>query len=258
MPSLAAVILTKNEEANVAECIESLRWADRIVVFDSFSDDRTVAVARELGAEVIQHPFRNYAQQRDAALAAVDAEWVFFVDADERATPELAAEVRRVIAERPEAGWWVPRRNIIVGKWVRHAGWYPDYQLRLLRRDRARYDPAREVHELVILDGDEGYLQNTLTHYNYDTWREFLARQDFYTDYEACILFEQGIRPKPQNYVLQPWREFRRRYLSLQGWRDGWYGLVLSLLMAWYNFVMYVRLRRLWREGRARRERRSD
>ena len=244
---LAVVILTKNEEHNIAACIESVRWADDVVVFDSFSQDRTVEIAQELGARVIQRPFHNYADQRNAALEAVESRWVFFVDADERATPELAAEVRQVVEDKTKVGWWVPRHNYIFGRLTRHAGWFPDYQLRLLKRGHARYDPTREVHEVVILDGQAGYLKNVLIHYNYNNLSQFLERQSRYTDYEARILYEQGIRPRWRNFILQPLREFRRRYVSLQGWKDGFHGLLLSSLMAYYNFVMYVRLRRLWR-----------
>lgn len=245
-PKLTAIILTKNEEKNIAECMASVQWADEVVVFDAFSQDGTVEMARESGAKVLQHPFRNFAQQRNAALDAVDSDWVFFVDADERATPELAAEIRRAIQDESRSGWWVPRHNYIFGRVIRHAGWYPDHQLRLLRQGQARYDPRREVHELVILDGEVGYLENPLIHYNYDTLAQFVERQNRYTDYEARILFDQGVRPKPHNFILQPLREFRRRYVSLEGYKDGFLGLLLSLLMAYYNLVMHLRLRRLW------------
>jgi len=245
LPLLAVVVLTKNEEANISDCLQSVRWADKLYVLDCLSTDRTVELARQAGAEVQQRPFVNFADQRNAALEMFEAEWIFFVDADERGTPELGAEVRRVIREESAVGWWVPRRNYIWGRWIRHAGWYPDYQLRLLKRGLACYDPEREVHEVVILDGPEGYLQNPLIHYNYSTVRQFLRRQDFYADYEAGILVEQGIRPRPHNLVLQPLREFRRRYLTLQGYKDGGHGLLLSLLMAYYTFVGYWRARRM-------------
>jgi (heptosyl)LPS beta-1,4-glucosyltransferase len=245
---LAAVILTKNEERHIAACIESVTWADQVVVFDSYSDDRTVEIARQMGVVVMQHPFHDYGQQRDAALEAVEAEWILFVDADERATPELAAEVRRAIARDDVDGWWIPRHNYIWGAVVLHAGWYPDYQMRLLRRARARYDPSREVHELVVLDGQEGCLENILIHYNYDSLRQFIAKQEKYTDYDAQILFDQGARPKPQNYFLQPLRQFKWRYLDLRGYKAGWRGLLLSLLLAYYHFSMYLRLRKLWQK----------
>ncbi|MDY7041101.1 MAG: glycosyltransferase family 2 protein [Chloroflexota bacterium] len=242
---LTAIILTKNEETNVSDCIESLRWADAIVVFDSHSDDRTAEIARGKGARVIQHSFRGYGSQRNAALDAVDAAWVFFVDADERATPQLSTEIRRVIEDETNDGWWVPRHNHIFGKVVLHTGWYPDYQLRLLRRQRARYDPQREVHEVVILDGEAGYLKYPLIHYNYATVGQFLEKQRRYANYDASILWEQGIRARPHKFVTRPLDEFRRRYFALQGYKDGWRGLLLSGLMAYYQLVVYGRLRRL-------------
>jgi (heptosyl)LPS beta-1,4-glucosyltransferase len=249
MTHLAAVILTKNEERHIADCIESVAWADQVFVFDSYSDDRTVEIARQIGATVLQHPFHDYGQQRNAALEAVKAEWILFVDADERVTPELAAEIRQVIARDDVDGWWIPRHNHIWGAVVLYAGWYPDYQMRLLRRTKARYDPAREVHELVVLDGPEGYLENVLIHYNYDTLRQFIVRQERYTDYDAQILFDQGVHPKPQSYFVQPLRQFKWRYFELTGYKAGWRGLLLSLLMAYYNFSMYLRLRKLWRKA---------
>ena len=249
MIPLAAVILTKNEERHIAACIESLAWADQAVVFEWGSDDRTVEIARQMGATVIEHPFHGFGQQRNAALEVIEAEWILFVDADERVTPELAAEIRQTIKRDDVDGWWIPRHNYIFGAVVLHAGWYPDYQMRLLRRAKARYDPTRKVHELVILDGQEGYLENVLIHYNYDSLRQFTARQERYTNYDAQILFDQGVRPRPQNYVLQPLRQFKWRYFELTGYKAGWRGLLLSLLMAYYNFSMYLRLRKLWRRG---------
>jgi glycosyltransferase involved in cell wall biosynthesis len=112
---LKAVILTLNEATHIAACIESVKWADGVVVFDSFSTDATVELARQAGADILQHPFENYAQQRNAALEAVAADWIFFVDADERATPALAQEIRQVIATEDKVGWWIPRHNYIFG-----------------------------------------------------------------------------------------------------------------------------------------------
>jgi glycosyltransferase involved in cell wall biosynthesis len=246
---LSVIVLTYDEESNIADCLRSVAWADELIVLDSFSEDRTAEIAREYGARVVQHRFENWATQRDYGLTLPANRWVFYVDADERGTADLAEEVLRVIQQDSPVGWWVPRRNYIWGRWIRHAGWYPDYQLRLLRRDRARYDPAREVHEIVILDGEEGFLENTLIHYNYDTVARFLSKQDFYSDYEAGILFKQGVHPRLRTFVLQPVREFWRRYVSLKGYRDGGHGLALSALLGYYTFLTYVRLWRLRRRA---------
>jgi (heptosyl)LPS beta-1,4-glucosyltransferase len=237
--TLAAVIIAKNEAAHISQCLATLDFADeRVVLTDPINDDNTVELARAAGATVLVREFDNFAGQRNAALESVSADWVFFVDADERITPDLAVEVRRVIAERPEAGWWEPRHNFIVGQSVRHGGFYPDYQLRLLRRSQARYDPERPVHEVVLLDGPSGYLQQVMIHYNYATWTQFHAKQRRYARFEGRILAERGIRPWPHKFITVPGREFRRRYLSLAGYRDGWIGLKLAFLLSFYYGFM--------------------
>ena len=256
MSTLAAIILTRNEAAHVQACIDSVRFADLVLVVDSLSADGTQDLARAAGAEVIERPFEDYADQRNAALEAVQAraDWVLFVDADERITPELAAEVRSTLGETGYAGWRIPRHNYIFGRLTRGAGWYPDYQTRLLRVGAAHYMPEHRVHERVELDGELGTLNAHIVHYNYTDVRQFLDKQRRYTAYEAQVMVEQGIRPKPQNYILQPLRHFRWRFLTLGGWRDGLHGLRLCLLMSWYEFRKYVLLRRLWQNQQAGQE----
>ena len=247
-PRLAAVVLTRNEEAHIGDCLTSLAWADERLVFDDFSTDDTVALAEAHGARVVQHRLENFAAQRNAALAAVEADWVLFVDADERVTAALAEEIQRVIeyeGQEARAGWWIPRHNYMIGHRMRGGGWYPDAQLRLLRRGRARYDPRRPVHEIVLLDGEAGYLENPLIHYNYDTVAQFRRKMGRYTQFEARILDQQGVRVRPWTYVTMPLREFWRRFVTLRGYRDHVYGLLFCGLMAWYTFVTYVRLRQM-------------
>lgn len=239
MNQVCAVVLTLNEARYLPGCLDSLRWADACLVFDSFSTDGTVEIARQYGAQVIQHPFENYAQQRNAALQAVTQPWVLFIDADERVTPRLAEEIQQVLANPPHVGWWIPRHNFIFRKLTLHAGWYPDYQLRLLCRAAACYDPARAVHELVQLQGSAGHLHQALVHLNYETVEEFIEKQHRYTRYDASILHAQGQRAHLHNYVLQPLRQFYWRYVTLQGWRAGTHGLRLSGLMAYFQFWLY-------------------
>jgi glycosyltransferase involved in cell wall biosynthesis len=244
---LTAIILTLNEASHIQACIQSLAWADRVLVFDSYSADETAVLAQAAGAELHQSRFVNYAQQRNAALAVLQTDWVFFVDADERGTPELGAEIRQMIMTRPEMGWYVPRHNYIFGKLTRGAGWYPDYQLRLLKHGRVHYE--RPVHELAVVDGEVGYLQQPLIHYNYRDVAHFHATQQAYTAYDASILQAEGVHPKPHNFILQPLRQFRWRYLTLHGYRDGLHGLRLSWYMAYYEWVKYRKLAALWRKG---------
>lgn len=250
MTHLTAIVLTFNEAAQICDCIESLRFADRIIVFDSYSSDGTADLARSCGAEALQRHFDHYAAQRNAALEAVAAEtdWALFVDADERVTAPLAIEIREKMEMPGYAAWRLPRRNYIFGVLTQGAGWHPDYQTRLLRIGRAYYDPARPVHEVALLDGPEGALEQPLIHYNYRDLPHFLEKQRRYARYDAQILFKQGVRPKPHSFISQPLRHFYWRFITLAGYRDRWHGFKLSLLMAWYEFRKYRVLRSLWHQ----------
>ncbi|MBN2303306.1 MAG: glycosyltransferase family 2 protein [Anaerolineae bacterium] len=240
---LAAMIIALNEETHIRDCIASVQWTDRVVVIlDPRSQDRTRELAETAGADIIENPFQNFAQQRNDALDAVEAEWILFVDADERSSPAQAAEIRTLIAKGEHNGYWIPRHNYIFGKLTRYTGWYPDYQLRLLKRDKAHYDPAREVHELVQIEGEAGYLTEPFVHYNYQSMAQFREKQSRYVRYDARILKEQGIQPRPHKFITQPVRQFIWRFITLKGYKDGLHGLRLSLLMAWYELQKYVHL----------------
>ena len=245
--NVTTIVPARDEEHNIQDCLASLSWADRRVLFlDSRTSDRTAELARKTGAEVILHPFENFAQFHNAAMDRVEADWILFVDGDERATPELAQEVRSVTDEsHEEVAWAVPRHNYIFGRLTLGAGWYPDYQSRLLLRDRVRWE--RPVHEIVVADGPTGHLKNPLIHYNYDDLPDFVARQERYTDIDAGILFAEGVCPRLYTPYSQAIRHFWWRFVTLHGTRDGLHGLWLSLLMAYYEAVKYRKLARLWR-----------
>lgn len=241
---LKAVILTFNEETHITACIGSLNWTDGVVVLDSYSTDATCRLASDAGAEVIQNPWKDYAQQRNVALERVTADWILFVDADERATPELASEIGTILSDCTETGWWIPRYNYILGHRMRATGWYPDYQMRLLHRAHARYDPQRGVHELVMLQGKAGYLKSHLVHYNYDTLRQFWNKQRRYLDYDISVLVNSGEHPQSHAPYTQAIRHFWWRFFRLQGWRDTVWGLGLSLVMSYYEFLRHSGARR--------------
>jgi (heptosyl)LPS beta-1,4-glucosyltransferase len=291
MTKLATVVLTKNEEKHIGACLDSLAWADRRVVVDSFSTDRTCEIAREHGAEVMSHPFSDYATQRNVAIDAVEADWIFFVDADERATSELAEEIRRIVgveafagsiagnpaapsgppshcdgngqASTPEdgsgeiVGWNVPRRNYLFGKLTRGAGYWPDYQTRLIKRGHAHYD--RPASEIVVLDGPADNLQQPLIHYNYETIAQFRAKQTFRIDFEATNLYRRGEKCKFYSPYYMTIKHFWWRYVTLKGYQDGWHGVRLCLLLAYYfGFRYYQRLGQLYRSGTAAPKNASD
>jgi len=264
-PKLSVIILTHNEEKHIRNCIASVReFADEILVLDDYSTNRVPAIARELGARVEQRKLDNFPNQRNHAIELAHGDWIFFIDADERATPEVGREIREKVETeirdsrletspfqspishlQSPVGFWIPRRNIIFGKEIRYTGWSPDYQPRVMKKGKARFDPAREVHELILWDGEVGYLREPLIHYNYETLTQFRAKQIQYTRYEAQVWFNEGKRARWRGAIGQPLREFFRRYLSLQGWRDGGHGLLLSVLMAYYSFVRWNMLREM-------------
>jgi (heptosyl)LPS beta-1,4-glucosyltransferase len=220
----------------LGDCLRSVAFADeRLVLVDAATRDRTQEVAARLGARVEQRIFDNFAAQREAALQLATGDWVLFVDADERVTLALREEVLAAIAAPGgHRGFWIPRRNYLMGRVVRHAGWFPDYQLRLLERAAAHFDPLRMVHELALVDGPVGHLREPLVHFNYRDLREFVAKQERYCLLEAARWRASFGRPRPRAVLGQPVREFWRRYVELEGYREGWLGLVLSALLAYY------------------------
>ncbi len=245
-PTLSGVVLTRNEERHIAACLDSIRdFVDELLVFDSGSTDRTAELAQKGLARIVVRSFDNYAAQRNAAIEATTCDWVFFIDADERADAGLGKEIREKISHSDDAIpqnvlFWIPRKNYIFGKWIRHTGWSPDYQPRVLKKGRAVFDPARPVHELVLVQGGQVYLEHPLTHYNYETLSQFRAKQRRYTRYEAQMMADEGLRPRLRSYPSMPVREFYRRFIALEGFRDGAHGLALSLLMAYYAFWRQV------------------
>lgn len=248
---LSIVLIARDEERHIAGALESAApVADELlVVLDPRTTDRTAAIAREHGARVVEHPFVSFPRQRNAALDLSRGEWVLFLDADERFTPELIAELHTFRSQREHeySGYWLPRFNLYFGQRLRGGGWYPDRQLRLLRRDHARYDESRLVHELVQLDGATGELSGHLLHINIESWPELHAKQRRYAIAEAQTLALAGVRAKWRNLVLQPLREINRRFVAWHGYRDGALGLALALTMGYYELVKYLHLKGLER-----------
>jgi glycosyltransferase involved in cell wall biosynthesis len=217
-------------------CLDSLAFADeRLVLVDAATVDRTREIARLHGARVEERGFDNFAAQRDSALQHTLGDWVLFVDADERVSDALAAEVVRSV-QQPDGyrGFWIPRQNYLMGRLVLGAGWFPDFQLRLVERRFTHFDPDRPVHELALVDGPVGFLREPLIHFNYASLGEFVTRQERYCRLEAERWRRAYGRPRRRAVLGQPAREFLRRYISLRGYREGGLGLVLSTLLAYY------------------------
>jgi len=236
-PRLTAAIIARDEEQHIEGCLRSVAFADEMLVLvDAATRDGTRELARAAGARIAERVFDNFARQRDAALQLAQGEWVLFVDADERVTPDLRDEVLARIAEPTGCrGFWIARSNYLMGRVVRNAGWSPDYQLRLLERGAAHFDPQRVVHEVPIVDGPVGHLAAPLVHYNYRSLAEFVRKQERYCRLDAQRWRGTCGRPRKRALVGQPVREFWRRFVTLRGYREGPLGLVLSVLLAWYS-----------------------
>jgi glycosyltransferase involved in cell wall biosynthesis len=246
---VSVTIITKNEAADIAAALESVSWADERIVVDSCSTDETVAIATRLGARVVSREWPGYVAQKNHAASLASNEWILSLDADERVTPELAAEIRKTLEREPEPrGFWIPRVTFHLGRWIRTTDWYPDYQLRLYDRRSAGWT-GTYVHEGVNVNGRVGRLRHELQHYAYRDVAEHLETIDHYTTLAAKQMFEQGRRATGLDLVLQPAFAFFRNYVLKRGFLDGSVGLTISKMNAHYVGLKFQKLRDL--ESRA-------
>lgn len=250
MAAISAIVIARNETANLSDCLATLAWADERLVIDAFSTDGTTREPLR-DVRLVERHWRDFADQRDAALRLAVHDWVFFVDADERVPRSLQEEVRARVGLEEFAGYWVPRRNRILGRWMRGAGWSPDYQLRVMDRRCAAYLSDRPVHELVEVRGAVGRMKNPLEHLSYASVAEFRARQRLYAEAVAEGLYRDGTRRRPTAVVVQPLREFWRRLVRLRGYQDGGVGVLLAALMAEHEWRVQRSLRVRWAAGDA-------
>ena len=247
MPGVTATIITLNEAANIAAALESVRWADEIIVVDSESTDDTVAIARRYTDRVIVRSWPGYVEQKNFAASQATHDWIFSLDADERATPALADEITSLLADGPNcAGYRVPRVSYYLGRWIRSTDWYPDCQLRLYDRRRAQWG-GRYVHESVQADGEVGRLREDLQHYPYRDVSHHLRTIDRYSTLAARQMFEDGRRTGPIRMVLHADAAFLRNYVLRGGFRDGTAGFIVSMLNTFY---VVLKLAKLWEAQR--------
>lgn len=255
MTGLSSIIITRNEEANIAACIESVAFADEIIVVDSGSTDRTVELARNAGAKVFTtSDWPGFGAQKNRALAHASQPWVLAIDADERLTPALREEILRVVNDPSPrcAGWDMPRKSSFCGQFMAHSGWYPDRVLRLFRRESGRFSDDI-VHERVLVDGPAGQLRNDLLHTTHPDLETMLAKLDRYSSASAQAMFERGQRASLLGAVVRAHWAFIRTYLLRLGFLDGRLGFVLALSIAETTYYKYVKLWLLCRRKSASR-----
>jgi len=241
--SLSVAVVTLNEEERLRSCLESVVWADEIVVVDAGSSDKTMEIAREFTDRTVFRAWDGYCGQKNYALGRCHGEWVLSLDADERVTDTLREEIQDVLrGERREVGFYVPRRNQFQGRWVRHGGLYPDWQLRLFRRGRGAF-VERAVHESVRVDGETGRLAAPLSHESYRSIGDAVARLNRYSDLAATELARTGRGGSLWDLLVRPPWRFVSMYLLRAGFLDGWRGLVLAGLHAHYVFLRAAKVR---------------
>jgi glycosyltransferase involved in cell wall biosynthesis len=241
--TLSAAIVVLNEEERLRACLESVVWADEIVVVDAGSSDKTMAIAREFTDRALFHAWDGYGAQKNFALGQCRGDWLLSIDADERVPDALRDEIQATIrAERPEVGYYLPRRNMFQGRWVRHGGLYPDWQLRLFRRGRGAF-LERAVHESVRVDGPTGRFAAPLVHESYRSVADAVARLNRYSDLAAADLARAGRGGSLADLLVRPAWRFLSMYFLRAGFLDGWRGLVLAALHAHYVFLRAAKVR---------------
>ncbi len=242
MSKISVYVIAYNDEPNIRACLESVAWADELIVVDSHSTDATGKISREFTDKVYQHEFRGFGKLRNDAVAHATHDWVFSLDTDERATPEIRDEIRRVLAEGPSAdAYFVPRQNYFLGRRIRHCGWYPDYrQPQLFRKSRMRYRDEL-VHEGFDLDGTIGYLKEHVVQYPFRDVDHYLSKMDRYSDLMADRMARQGRRFHTHQLVTHSCFTFAKMYVARAGFLDGMPGLILSGLYAYYTFIKYAK-----------------
>lgn len=241
---ITATIITFNEERDLPAALESLSWADEIVVVDSESTDRTVDIARGATDRVFVRPWPGYAAQKSFAADQATHDWIFNLDADERVSPELAAEIVRVknVDDPGGAGFEMPRKTFYLGRWIKHSGWYPDYKLRLYHRRRARWR-GDYVHESVEASGPVGRLAGEILHYTVNSISEHHQRLDRYTSLAAQEMVENGQSVSLAGLLLSPAVSFLRSYVFKLGFLDGVPGIAIAYFAAYYVFLKNLKAR---------------
>ena len=242
---LSVAIITHNEEHNIRDALETVKWADEIVVVDSFSTDRTQEICREYTDKVYSFKWSGFSEQKNKAVSMTTHPWVLVLDADERVTDSLRDEIIALLESTPSAdGYYVSRKNYFGKRWIKHGGWWPDYTLRLFKRGKGAFE-TREVHEVIKVNGDTGYLKNPIEHYTYKDSKDYLERMQTYSMLAAKELFKKGRGATIFDVVFRPVAAvFRMLFLQI-GILDGIYGIILAYLYSVYTYNKYSKLRKM-------------
>jgi len=249
MDGLSVIIITKNEALNIRECLESVKWADEIVVVDSGSTDDTIAICREFTPLVYSHDWPGFGMQKNRALDYASKDWVLSLDADERITPELRDEITRTLELGEMDGYFIPRLSQFCGKFIHHSGWYPDYVLRLFKRNVGRFSDSL-VHERVLLTGPTEQFKNPILHYSYLTVDDVERKVEHYSSAAAQQMWQAGKRSSWLGAFIRGGWAFVRTYLLRLGVLDGIAGLNIAFMNARTTYLKYRKLEALRSSGK--------
>ncbi len=240
--TVSVILITKNEEANIRQCLSTIRWADEIVVVDAGSSDATVARAGEFTEKIFVRPWEGYGSAKNFALSQVTSDWAFWIDADERVTDELRKEIQsRVATNGKYVAYSMPRKANFLGRWILHCGWYPGRVTRLFRKGNGRFTESK-VHERLIVDGLTGELCSDLLHFTDPSLTHYFEKLNKYTSLASEELVEEGATFGIGQVTLRPLWTFVRMYFFRLGFLDGVAGFILCVLSACYVFTKYAKL----------------
>lgn len=247
MSNISVVIITYNEERNIRDCLESVKWVDEVVILDNYSTDRTIEIASRYTDKIFMRKWDGYGSQKNRAIERTTNNWILALDADERVTPPLADEIENLFQEGdpPMAGYELPYKVYFGNKLIRHGGWYPEYHLRLFRKDRGRFE-ERAVHEKIRVSGKVGRLNHFVEHYTYRSISDFIQRMDRYSTLSAETYFKEGRRIGWIQASFRAWFAFTQMYILRAGFLDGAAGFQLAILYAFYTFTKYAKLNELY------------
>lgn len=240
--TVSCIMIVKDEERNIKACLQSLSWADEIIVVDSGSTDRTAEICKaHPGVKFFQRPWKGFGPHKNIALSLASSEWVFSIDADERVSKELASEILKTVANPSFDAYRIRRKNIYRGRWVRRCGWWPDEVLRLFRRGAAKFSD-RVVHEALEHGGPTGTLEHPLEHHSYREAADFIHRVGRYSALGASQLSGRGKRVGVLNILGRTALAFLRSYILRRGFLEGRTGLLIAFSTAEVTFYKYMML----------------
>jgi glycosyltransferase involved in cell wall biosynthesis len=245
---ISAVIIALNEEENILDAVKSVSWVDEVIVVDCGSKDRTLEIAKKAGAKTYEKKWDGYTAQKNWANGKAGGEWILSLDADERVTPELKKEIQHILETGKDInGYYIPRRARFLGRYIRHCHWYPDYQLRLFRKNKSSWTGGL-VHERVEVEGKVGHLNNDLIHFTYKDIADQTEKLNRYSSLWAMDAFKKGRKTGILNIIISPAATFINIYFFRLGILDGFPGFVISKNLAYYSFQKKIKLYQLHRE----------